>query len=132
MNFGGMLVRLLACVALVFGTWNPTGYSVLAWLHGPAAAAEKAAAGAALLAVHVLFVRVAWLSLGVAGTAATAAVLFTAVLSLSELDLVDLGRAETRSYLWLTGMALLLACGVVWSLFKRRAVGQSNYLNPPP
>jgi hypothetical protein len=30
------------------------------------------------------------------------------------------------------GFSLLLALGVVWSLLKRRIVGQSNYLNPPP
>jgi hypothetical protein len=30
------------------------------------------------------------------------------------------------------GFSLVLAIGVTWSLLKRRIVGQSNYLSPPP
>ena len=132
MTFGGIVVRLLACVALVFGTWNPTGYSFLGWLGGPGDLAPKAAAFAAMVALYVLFVRIAWLSLGPAGAAGGLAVLVSFCFSLSEFDLVDLGRPQTRAYLSLGGAAILLAAGVAWSLVKRRVTGQSNYLNPPP
>ena len=134
MTAAGVLVRTLACFALVFATWNPTGYSDLTWARYSldATAPEIAVAGAALLALHILFVRIAWLSLGPDGITGALAILFAGVLTLSEFDIIDLWRGETRTYLLLMGFALVLAIGMTWSLLKRRIVGQSNYLNPPP
>jgi hypothetical protein len=85
-----------------------------------------------LLTLHVLFVRITWLSLGGFGLLLTLVTLVLGVFALSELDAIDLGRSRTRTYLFLTGLALVLATGVAWSLAKRRVTGQSNYLNPPP
>jgi hypothetical protein len=134
MTTPGILVRTLACFLLVFATWNPTGYSYLSWArHSPwATTSEIAAAGAMLLALHILFVRIAWLSLGADGISAALAIGLAGLLTLWEFDLVDLWQSEVWPYLLLMGFALLLAVGVTWSLLKRRIVGQSNYLNPPP
>jgi len=134
MTAAGVIVRTLACFALVFATWNPTGYSYLAWLrHGAEASVpEKAVVGAVLLALHILFVRIAWLSLGADGVTAALAVLIAGVFTLSEFDVIDLSQGAVWPYLLLTGFSLVLALGIVWSLLKRRIVGQSNYLNPPP
>ncbi len=133
MTIGGILARLLMCLALVFGTWNPSGYCFLDWVRssGPSLA-EKAAATFAILTLYLLFVRIAHASLGRPGIAASVSVMLAATFSLSELDLIDLGQPRTRTYLLLTYTALLLAIGILWSLFKERALGQSNYLNPPP
>jgi hypothetical protein len=134
MTTPGILVRTLACFLLVFATWNPTGYSYLSWArHSPwATTPEIAAAGAMLLALHILFVRIAWLSLGADGISAALAIGLAGLLTLWEFDLVDLRQSAVWPYLLLMGFALLLAVGVTWSLLKRRIVGQSNYLNPPP
>jgi len=128
----GLIVRTLACFALVFATWNPTGHSYLAWLHGDATLAAKTVVGAGLLTLHILFIRITWLSLGLAGVALALAVLVFGVLALSELGAVDLSSGATRDYLSLVGVSMVLATGVTWSLVKRRVTGQSNYLNPPP
>ena len=132
MTSGGLFVRILACFLLVFATWNPTGVSYIDWLDGPAPLAGKVAAGVAVFGLHVLFIRITWLSLGVAGLALTLVTLTLGVFSLSELGAIDLGRSRTRTYLFLAVFALVLATGVAWSLAKRRVTGQSNYLNPPP
>ena len=134
MTTGGVLVRTLACFLLIFATWNPTGYSYLAWArYSPwATIPEIAVAGALLLGLHILFWRIAWLSLGADGVTAAAAILLAGVFTLSEFGLVDLWQGQVWTYLLLMGLSLLLALGVVWSLLKRRIVGQSNYLNPPP
>ena len=133
MSFGGVLARVMACLLLVFSTWNPGGYDYLELIRMPGVSlAEKAVATSVLLVGYVLFGRIAWVALGLPGIAACVAVLVSGTFSLSELDLVDLGDARTRSFLWLGGFALLLATGQLWSLFKRRVAGQSNYLNPPP
>ncbi len=133
MSIGGILARLLMCLALVYGTWNPSGYCYLDWVRssGPLLS-EKAAATGAMLILYLLFIRVAHSSLGRPGIAATVSVLLAGTFSLSELDVIDLSQPRTRTYLLLTCAALLLATGLLWSLFKERMLGQSNYLNPPP
>ncbi|MGE0225523.1 MAG: DUF6524 family protein [Acetobacteraceae bacterium] len=132
MTSGGLLVRILACFFLVFATWNPTGYSWLHWIDGPAPLAAKAAATAALLLLHILFIRITALSLGLAGFLLTFAGLVLGVFTLRELGVIDLSQPRTRAYLSLTVVALVMTTGVAWSLAKRRLTGQSNYLNPPP
>jgi len=134
MTAAGVIVRTLACFALVFATWNPSGYSYLAWLHhsAEATAPEKAVVGAVLVALHILFVRIAWLSLGADGVTAALAVVVAGIFTLYEFDIVDLWQGETWLYLLLASFSLVLALGIVWSLLKRRIVGQSNYLKPPP
>ena len=133
MTIGGILARVTMCLALVFGTWNPSGYCYLDWVRsaGPLLA-EKAAATGALLTLYVLFIRIAHAALGRPGLAASVAVLLTGTLSLDELALIDLNQPRTRTYILLTWVALLLAIGMLWSLFKERVMGQANYLNPPP
>jgi hypothetical protein len=132
MTTGGLFVRILASFFLVFATWNPTGVSYVDWLDSPAPLAAKAAAGAALLMLHILFIRITWLSLGLPGFLLTFAGLILGVFALRELGVVDLGEHRTRVYLSLGVVALVLTTGVAWSLAKRRLTGQSNYLNPPP
>lgn len=133
MSFGGILARVMMCLALVFGTWNPSGYCYFDWVRsvGPGLP-EKLAATGAMVVLFMLFIRATHAALGRPGIAASVAVLFTGSLSLSELNVIDLGQPRTRTYVLLTCAALLLATGLVWSLFKERVLGQANYLNPPP
>jgi len=134
MTSPGLIVRTLACFLLVFATWNPTGYSFLAWArYSPwATTPEIAVAGTVLLACHILFARIAWLSLGADGVVAATVIILAGMLTLYELDLIDPWQNAMLSYLLLSLFALLLAIGMTWSLLKRRIVGQSNYLSPPP
>ena len=134
MTIPGIIVRTLTCFLVVFATWNPTGYNVLWWArHSPwATAPEIAVAGASLLALHILFLRIAWVSLGADGISAAVAIMIAGVLTLYEFDLIDLWRGAVWPYLLLSAFSLVLAIGMTWSLLKRRIVGQSNYLSPPP
>ena len=132
MTSAGFIVRVLACFAIVFASWNPSGYSFVTWAQGDAALAAKVLGGATLLTLHILFFRSAWLSLGPLGLVAALAVGVSSILALSELDLVDLRSGPARGYLTLTVLSVILAVGVSWSLMKRRITGQSNYLNNPP
>ena len=122
-----LLGRVLACFALVFATSNPSGHDYLSWIHGDATLAAKALVGAGLSILYILFARIAWLSLGPVGLAATITILLSGIFALSEL-----ASGTTRDYLGLMLMSLLLATGMTWSLIKRRVTGQSNYLDPPP
>ncbi len=133
MDIAGILVRTLVCFFIVFATWNPTGYNFIWWAtHSAwATAPEIAAGGAMLLALQVLFVRIAWLSLGPDGITAAVGILSAGALALNQFDVVDLTQPLALEYALLAGIALLLAIGTVWSLLKRRIVGQSNYLYGP-
>ena len=133
MTFGGSLARVMMCLALVFGTWNPTGHCYIDWMRssGPLGA-EKAAATAALLTLYLLFIRIAHSALGRPGIAASLTVMAAGIFSLSELGLIDLHEPRTRSYVVLTCSALLLATGMLWSLLSERLTGEAHYLNPPP
>ena len=134
MTTPGILVRVLTCFLLVFATWNPTGYSFVAWVRtsATATAPEIAAAGTLLLALHIMFARIAWVALGFDGTWAALAIMFAGTLTLHELDVIDLWQGAAWQYVLLSMFAMLLAIGLCWSLLKRRIVGQSNYLSPPP
>jgi hypothetical protein len=134
MTTGGIMVRTLPCFFLVFATWNPTGYSYVTWARysASATAPEIAVAGTLLLALHILFMRIAWLSLGADGISAALAILLAGLLTLSEFGVVDLWQIQSWPYVLLIGLSLVLAIGMVWSLLKRRVVGQSNYLSNPP
>ncbi len=98
MTFGGSLARVMMCLALVFGTWNPTGYCYIEWMRsaGPLGA-EKAAATAALLTLYLLFIRITHTSLGRPGIAASLSVMGAGIFTLSELDLIDLHEPRTRT-----------------------------------
>src|SRR4051794_36198343 len=121
MTSAGILVRTLACFALVFATWNPSGYNFLTWIRTPGAtAAEIAVAATVLLALHILFLRITWLSLGADGITAMLAMLLAGAFTLWEFDIVDPWHGQTRDYLMLGSLALIMAVGVTWSLLKRR------------
>jgi len=132
MSTGGLAARLMACCALVFATWNPTGVNFVDWIGGPAPLALKAVAAALLVLLHILFARITWLSLGAAGLGFLLVMLLLGVFALWELDLIDLGRPRTWGYVFVSLASLTLMTGVTWSVMKRRVTGQSNYLNPPP
>ncbi len=68
-NFAGFLLRLGFAIALVFLTFNPSGYSWFHWIRGEdVAMVYKAASGIVLLIGWVMFLRATWNSLGALGT----------------------------------------------------------------
>lgn len=132
MTATSVLARLLACLALVSATWNPTGVSYADWIGGGEPLALQVSATAVLLALHILFLRITWLSLGPAGLGFVVAALMAGVFTLSELGAIDLGRRQTWGYVFIIVTSLVLMTGVVWALMLRRVTGQARYLNPPP
>ncbi len=132
MKAPGLISRFLACLLLVAATWNPTGYCYIDWIGGDQSLAVQAAATALLLTLHIMAIRITVLSLGAFGLSFILAMLFAAVFALSELGVLDLWQRRIWGYVGVTIAASVLTAGLVWSLFKRRVTGQSNYLNPPP
>lgn len=132
MKAAGVISRLLACLALVAATWNPTGICYVDWIGGPEPLALQAVVTALLLAVHILFARITWLALGPLGLGFLVVTLLTGVLTLSEFNIINLNQPNAWGYVFVTLASVTLTIGLTTSLFKRRFTGQSDYLNPPP
>lgn len=134
MRFIGYIVRVLSSFFLLFATWNPLGYSYLAWIgeEDGTRLSLKAAVGVALFVVYVVYLRIAWVALGLLGTATVAATLLSGVLMMRHLGLFDDDAPFWSSYLMLVLASAVLATGLCWAHFKRRVTGQSHVLYPPP
>lgn len=130
----GYLIRTLGCFLLLFATWNPTGYSYAAWIGGDDGTrlSVRVAVSVILLAIYAAYLRIAWVALGAAGTAAALAILVTGYVSLRHVGLLAPDAPFWSGYLVLILASLVLSVGVSWSHFKRRISGQSHVLSPPP
>ncbi|BAI74706.1 hypothetical protein AZL_b00430 (plasmid) [Azospirillum sp. B510] len=130
----GYLIRTLTCFLLLFATWNPTGYSYVAWLgmEDGSRLSVKIAVGVLLLALYAAYLRIAWVALRLSGVLTALTILYSGYLSLRHLGLLPGDAPLWSSYLSLVLAGLVMAAGVCWSHFKRRISGQSHVLTPPP
>jgi len=125
-GWGGVLLRVLAALALVLLTYNPTGYSYYHWaLTDPAGfSAIKGLAGALLLAGWVFYLRASLSSLGWLGVVLLLLILGAVVWLLIDQKILDPSRPGVASWIALVGLALVLGVGMSWSLVRRRLTGQ--------
>ena len=120
------LGRWAFAILLVFGTYNPSGYSYISWLLAEQTAFGPVVAivGLVLLIAWIIYLRATFLSMGWLGVTLGAA-LFVAIIWL----LVDVGWLSMDStgiitYLALILLSLILATGMSWSHIRRRLTGQ--------
>lgn len=123
---GSYLGRWAFAILLVFGTYNPSGYSYVSWLLDEQTAFGPVVAivGLVLLIAWIIYLRATFLSMGWLGVTLGAA-LFAAIIWL----LVDVGWLSMDStgiitYLALILLSLILATGMSWSHIRRRLTGQ--------
>lgn len=122
------LARLAAALALVLLTYNPTRFSYVHWLRSAIgegnAGAVHALAGVVLLIGWTVFLRTTWASLGTLGLLLGAAFLAAVVWVLVDFDLLTIDSRSTVTWVVLVCVAALLATGMSWGHWKRRASGQ--------
>lgn len=124
--------RWLACLFLVFSTYNPSRYSYFHWAsEGDALSWAFASTGVILVGAYLLAFQILLSSIGRSGLLAGAVI---AVLTC--LEVVRL-RSDTGQLQWLIEIVLLtvvattLAAGISWSFLTTWLTGQKNkrYLN---
>ncbi len=124
----GFLWRLIASLALVLISFNPSGYSYFHWFSeafsGEGAHAIHYFAGAILLASWAVFIKSTIDSLGAMGTILSAAIIGTGIWLLIDLGIIDVDSTSTITWLLLVALAILLAAGLSWAHLKRRITGQ--------
>ena len=125
-GWGGIVLRVLAALALVLLTYNPTGYSYYHWaLTDPAGfSATKGLAGALLLAGWVFYLRASLSSLGWLGVLLLLLILGAVVWLLIDQKILDPSQPGVASWIALVLLALVLGVGMSWSLVRRRLTGQ--------
>jgi len=122
----GVLVRLVAALALVLLTYNPTGHSFYHWamLDFANLTALKAFSGALLLVGWVICIRAALTSLGALGLVLSALVLGTLVWVLTDYGVLNPDRPSLLSWISLIIIGIILGIGLSWSLLRTRVTGQ--------
>jgi hypothetical protein len=130
LSWTGFMVRWLAAAALVFATFNPTGWSYFHWIIASGADAGagnvplKILAGLLLLAGFAVYFRATWLSLGLLGIALVVAVFGVFVWLLVDFNLVDVGSPIMIVLVVEIILTIVMGVGMSWSHVQRRLSGQ--------
>jgi len=136
LTWGGIAVRFLAALLLVYLTFNPTGFSWFHWtikpmIDMPTAALGtlnplKVLAGIALAACWWFFLQASQRSLGAVGAFFILALVATFFWALSYWHIFTPGSSTAIAHLTLITVALILGLGLSWSSVKRRITGQQD------
>jgi hypothetical protein len=136
LGWGGIALRFVAALLLVYLTFNPTGYSWFHWTIKPIIDAPSAALGTlnplkvlggiALAACWWFFVQTSQRSLGVMGAIFVLAGMATFFWALSFWHIFTPGSSSAIAHLTLITVAIILGLGMSWSSVKRRITGQQD------
>lgn len=127
-NWMGFLLRLLGALAIVFATYNPSGYSYLHWVFTELSAFNvyKALAGITLVIGWVVYLGATGRSLGAWGVLLATAFFGTLIWLVVDIGIVPADSAQAITWLILFVVAIVLATGMSWSHVRRRLSGQAD------
>ena len=125
-NFFDFLLRLVAAMALVFATYNPSQYSWFHWVNNAADRFDPLIlfSGVVLLIGWVIYLRATARSLGIFGIMLALAFVATLIWVLVDFGLLSLSNPTFFHYILLFILSLVLATGMSWSHIRRRMTGQ--------
>lgn len=123
-NFSSFMLRFAFALALVFLTYNPSGYSWVGWLQAEAPMVYKIAAGLVLLIGWVIYLHATWNSLGPLGTLLAGAFFAVIIWLLIHWGLLSLDSGAAMQWVALFVLSGVLAIGISWSHVWRRLSGQ--------
>lgn len=132
LSAGGVLLRMLVALLLVYGTWNPFGYSFYDWaleplLTGvptPGPAAAKFLVGVVVLSAWAVFINATRRSLGLWGAVLALALTGGVIWLLISWRVVSASSSRGMANVALICLALCLGIGLSWSFVSRRLSGQ--------
>ena len=121
----GVLTRVALSLALVFITFNPSGYSLVHWLATPPVALSpgKALAASAVVIAWIVILRTAFIALGKIGVLLGLVLFATLVWFLVDRDVLSL-TGSGIVWVALVVVGVLLGVGLSWSLIRAKATGQ--------
>jgi hypothetical protein len=124
----GFVLRLLAAVALVLLTFNPTGYSFYHWFASTLPHVSPAAVviGILLLAGWLVFLTATMRSIGLLGVLIALAFFAAVIWMVVSWGWLDPHNPTAMAWIVLFVFAIILAIGVSWSHLRRRFTGQAD------
>lgn len=126
----GFLVRVLASLALVLFTYNPSGFSAYHWIKSSIGAGtfgpEHLLLIGVLLAGWSVFWIATWKALDTFGVVLAAIILGALVWLMYDIGLLESASTSAITWIVLITLSLLLAIGLSWSHIWRRMTGQVN------
>lgn len=124
----GFLLRLLAAIALVFCTFNPSGYSYYHWVANglPQVNPASVVVGIALLAAWVVFLTATMRSIGLVGVGILLAFFAAVIWMVVSWGWLDPRNPTAMAWIMLVVFAVILAIGLSWSHMRRRLTGQAD------
>lgn len=133
-GIGGIGLRLVAALLLVFATYNPDGPSFYHWVIAPllggaataGPASVKFLSGIGLACAWVVFLTATRRSIGVMGSTLVLALAGGIVWLLLDTGVVSAKSARGITYAVEICTALLLAVGMSWSHVSRKLTGQMD------
>ena len=129
-GFTSFTLRFLFALILVFGTYNPTGYSFVLWSidvvqQNRALAPEMALAGVSLLIGWVIYLKATFDAMGLIGVVLGAAFFGCLIWVLIDNGLLSIEENSTALiYIVEVLLAAILALGMSWAHLRRRWSGQ--------
>lgn len=133
-SWKGVLGRFLTALVLVFGTFNPEGFSYFHWALDPLVRGEvdgarqqlpvKLLVGLLLVAVWIFFLQATRRSIGWKGAALMLGILGAFVWVLIDWHVVNPTSSRAITHLVLGALALVLTIGMSWSHVTRKVTGQ--------
>ena len=125
-GFGGIFVRFVFAVVLVFATYNPSTYSYFHWAEGllPKFTPALAICGLLLIITWGIYIRATFRSLGILGLILAAAFFSSFVWLFYDLGWLKTNNVSVLTWIVQFIISLLLAIGISWSHIRRRLTGQ--------
>lgn len=129
---GGVIVRILTSLLLVYATYNPEGISFFHWAILPLIQGEgigsvrplKVVAGILLLIGWLVFLQATRRSLGMLGSLLVLALGAALIWLLIDWHVLSPRSARAIVHLGLVIISIVLAIGLSWSSYNRRITGQ--------
>ena len=128
-TWSGLLLRLVAALALVYATYNPEGVSYFHWVFSRTPGESgftplKGLAGVLLIAAWVVFLQAARRSLGVGGAVLVLALFACTIWAMIYYGAISPTSSRAIAHLILVAVSLVLAIGMSWSHISRKMSGQ--------
>lgn len=128
LSFTGLLTRYLFALLLVYGTFNPEGYSYYHWVFSsppmPGPAPLKFLVGILLIAAWGIFLNATRRSLGLPGALLTLGIMGGIIWLLLDLGWIHASSGRGMAHVALISLSILLCAGMSWSFISRRLSGQ--------
>ena len=135
-EFGGVVARTLTVMLLVYGTYNPSGYSYYHWIiqTGGDRLASKLCVGIVIILGYIICINATIRSLGALLLTPGIILIGSIIWMLSSWGWIDLADATQRTLVLEGALVAIFSAGVPFSQIRFRLTGQkdSRTISNPP